>query len=205
MIKDSYNYALKLFNTDFSDFICEIRKLSKGNILALTCDSVSVEILSLIDFLMKAFPKYISEKEVERIIKKMDQGINVNEVVKRGRPIKVEEDLTIQDIWKSEKYNFEDIVALLIHPKEILDEGSFVIKEDDKYIWQKVPFGFHVKYIQGFLFFCHDKGFIDLKQYSRRDIQKMFEKTFQLKVNEKDMFSENILKVEKKYHHVFWL
>ena len=208
LVKDMYNYAIKLLSVDFSFFTTQIRTLSKENILAFACDSVSVSITVLIDLIISSYPKYINDKDIARILKNTEKGKEPAEVRRRGRPTKQITDKTLKDIWKIEGSSYDDVLKNLLEaqiPEE--ESGStFVIKEEDKYRWQKKPSGSHAKYIQGFLQFCHIKKQINLEdnEISSRELQKIFENTFQLKVNEKSFVPKNILKVDKIFLHPFF-
>ena len=204
-VNDIFNYTLKISKIDFTDFINHLRRLSIGNVLAFACDLVALDMLYLICELIKDYPKFLAEKDVLRIIKKLDKGIVENTVVLRGRPKKTEKNETLKELWKSENRSFESAMDMLIQPRTIFDNRyGFVINDNDKLKWVPEPSGCHVKYIQGFLLFCQNKGFLDLKGYSSRDLQNIFIRTFHLNVNNKSMIFKNILAVEDMYIRQFW-
>jgi hypothetical protein len=208
LAEDMCNYALKLLNVDFSFSTNQFRTLSKENILAFACDSVSGSIIVLIDLIMSSYPNHINEKDFARILKNTEKGIEPPKIRRRGRPTKQTTDKTLKDIWKIEGSSYDDALKKLLNIQIPEEESgiAFVIQEEDKYRWQKKPFGSHAKYIQGFLLKCHEKGQINLddNEISSRELQKIFENTFQLKVNEKSFVAKNILKVDRKYLFPFF-
>jgi hypothetical protein len=205
LVEDMFNYALKILKLDPKENLQHIISLSKNNILALACDGVAIDMLYLNHFIVNTYPKYLDEKEVDRLLKKIYNGIEVDIKVKRGRPKKINNTETLQDIWNSDKRSFESILDMLLQPRAIFDnKNGFVKNVDGKNVWISEPTGCHVKYIQGFLFFCHKEKFINLEKYSSRTLQSIFEKTFSLFVNNKSMISKNILEVEEMYYRHFW-
>jgi hypothetical protein len=205
MVKDMFNYTQQLLKMDNKGFFDQLKGCSVSNLLAIACDGVAINMLYLNKFILNVYSKYLDKKEVERLLKKIFQGAEVVPISKRGRPQKTESNQTLIDIWNNEKRSFESVVQMLLEPRSILDyKKGFIVKEDSRLIWQKEPAGCHVKYIQGFLLFCHKEGFINLEKYSSRTLQGIFERTFTLSVNNKSMFSKNILAVEEMYYRHFW-
>jgi hypothetical protein len=206
LVKDMFNYSLNFLKLDPKENIQYISSFSKKNILALVCNGIAIDMLFLNHFIVNSYPQYFDTKEMERLLKKLNKGDEKEIKLKRGRPKIIDKMESLADLWNSEKRSFESIEEMLIQPRVIFNnKNGFVKKVDGKNVWIAEPFGCHVKYIQGFLCFCHKNGFIDLKDFSRRKIQSIFKETFNLKVNEKDMFSENILKIEEEYIRQFWL
>ncbi len=206
MVKDAYNFTLNFLRSDGKEFFDQFKNFSVNNLLALLCDGIGDKMLCLIDFVAKTYPKHYDEKDLMRFLKKMPNAQTKEvEISKRGRPQKKESKETLSDIWDNKKRSFDSVVSMLIEPRPIFDnERGFIIKENDRLIWLKEPASCHVKYIQGFLLFCHKEKNIDLEKYSSRALQSIFQRTFSLSVNNKSMISKNILQVKEMYYRQFW-
>lgn len=199
-----YNFFVKFQKSDGRDLLNHLKGLSDDNLLSELCHLTANYMLNLIDFLSRTYPKYYDEKELVKFIKKKSKGGEEITNIKRGRPTKPENTYTLRNIWNDEKRSFENVVEMLLKPNVILDsENGFLVKDNEKLIWQAIPSGCHVKYIQGFLLFCHKNKFIKLEEYTSRSLQSIFEKTFHLRVNNKSMISKNILEIEEKYCRPF--
>ncbi len=205
MVNDMFNYSQQLLKYDGKSFFEQLKGYSASNILAMACDGVATDMLLLNKFILNTYSQYLDKKELERFLKKLFQGTEVVSISKRGRPKNTESDQKLSDIWNNEKRSFESVVQMLLEPRPILDnDKGFIVKEGGRLIWQREPSGCHVKYIQGFFSFCHKQKFINLENYSSRALQSIFERTFELSVNNKSMISKNILQVEDMYYRQFW-
>ncbi len=205
LVNDMFNYSLNFLKLDPKENIQKISSLSKNNILALACKGAALDMLFLNHFVVNSYPRYFDTKEMERLLKKLNKGVEQDIKAKRGRPQKNNKTETLEDIWNSDNRSFESILEMLLQPRGILDnKNGFVKNVDGKNVWIPEPIGCHVKYIQGFLFFCQNKGYVNLKGYSSREIQGVFERTFNLSVNNKSMIFKNILEIEEMYYRHFW-
>jgi hypothetical protein len=204
MVNDMFNYSQQLLKYDGKSFFEQLKGCSASNILAMACDGVATDMLLLNKFILNTCSQYLDKKELERFLKKLFQGTEVVSISKRGRPKKTESNQKLSDIWNNEKRSFESVVQMLLEPRPILDnKKGFIIKNEDRLIWQREPARHYVKYVQGFLLFCHKHKFIDVEKYSSRDLQKVFERTFSIRVNNKSLISKNILEIEEMYYRHF--
>ena len=175
LVQDIYKYSLKILDLKISGIDSLLKSISKDNILAFACETVSVELIALVDYFKKAHPNLINEKDINRIVKRIKERKSPPIPLKRGRPSNPIENRTIQDIWISEEYTFQDVLKVLKKERPFLDENlSFVIEINNELVWQKTPKNDFSKCIQGFLKFCKDKQLIELKSISSIKLQTIF-------------------------------